>query len=878
MKKNITVLILVFCLHTIAANAQLLVKGTVQDSSGLPLPGAIIRLKFQSDSIATNADVNGAFTFRNVKSSEFTLSASFISFKTFIKQYTFDKVTNEIILPPVKLKAGINNLNAVIITAVTPVKVKEDTLEFNAKSFAVREGASVDAVLKKLPGVTVDKNGNVTTQGKPITKVRVNGKDFFGTDVATAIQNLPADIVKNLQVIDDYGDQAKLTGIKTGEPEKILNINIQEDKKKGYFARGTGGMGNEERYIASMRSNFFNGERQVSVDGSMNNTNLRGGGGDGVTNVKNMGVNYRNKFGKTIAVDGGYSIRNRHNNTLGTSNSQSLGGFSRLENQISNNTSKGTSHNFWGNIEYSIDTLNYLKISPYGSFENSINRNIGTSDIIQGNLSNFNRYFANNTSAGANFGTSVFVNHKFLKRGRNISLFANMNWNKGDSYRDEDNNYLTDSLGKQDSLNQHILVDNDNRNFRTNANLSYMEPLGKQSFLELSYNWSRSQTGSFRDARDLKAGVEITNLNSSNNFEYKFSTNRISLNYRYIHQKFNYTLGIGGQQAILEGQNNLKKAADTYNKSLNIVPAARLVYRMSKQESLSFNYNGRNNQPGFNQLQPITDSTNRNNILIGNPDLKPEFTHGLNLEYNQSDWKKGHTFYANISYNQTQNKIVTTRSQTSGDTRQVTSYTNTDGFYNIRGNYSYSKPFSERKYTLTWDGGANMNNNLAFVSRDGVRARNIAKNFIVNQGIEFEIDLDEIIELEFKTSYSINNTRFSQANSPDRKTNTLEFQLEGENYFFKDLTLGYNISKRINRGFNNSAVQNPTIANLFMEYRFLKGNAGTIRVQGFDLLNQNTGLLIDSSFDYIVERQTNRLGRYFLMSFGLRLSKFGGGK
>jgi hypothetical protein len=140
------------------------------------------------------------------------------------------------------------------------------------------------------------------------------------------------------------------------------------------------------------------------------------------------------------------------------------------------------------------------------------------------------------------------------------------------------------------------------------------------------------------------------------------------------------------------------------------------------------------------------------------------------------------------------------------------------------------------------------------------------------------VDIKEKMELEFKTSYSINNTNFSDASSTDRKTNTIEFQLEGENYFFKDLTLGYDVSKRLNRGFNNSAIRNPTIANVFVEYRFLKGNAGTLRLYGYDLLNQNTGFVRDVYDNIIVDRQTNRLGRYFLMSFGLRLSKFGGTK
>ncbi|MBC7914632.1 MAG: outer membrane beta-barrel protein [Pyrinomonadaceae bacterium] len=874
MKKNYILLFLTLLSFTI--NAQHIIKGMVQDSSGQPLIGAIIKLRFATDSMAISAGVNGDFVFKNAKTTKFALSAAYIGLQTFFKEYSLDATQQEHTLPLIKLAASSQTLQDVLITSVIAVKVKEDTLEFNAKAFAVREGATVDAVLKKLPGVAVDKSGNVTTQGKPITKVRVNGKDFFGTDVATAIQNLPADIVKNLQVIDDYGDQAKLTGIKTGEPEKILNINIEEDKKQGYFARGTGGMGSHERYITSLRANFFKGERQVSVDGSMNNTNLRGGGGDGITNSKNINVNYRNKFNSKISIDGGYGFRNRNNNTFGTEFTQNfLTAYTRLENQFSNNTSQSNGHNFWGNFEYSIDTLNYLKISPFGSYDNSDNTNLGTSNISQPLLLTVRKNLSLNNSISGNVGTNVFLNHKFLKRGRNFSMYSSISFNKGDGYRDVQNDYfISDSSTQLDSTRlQYQLIDNSNQNFRTGTNLSYIEPLGKRSFVELSYNWNVSDTKTNRDTRDVNNGTALTNANLSNNFEYQFTTNRIGLNFRYLHEKYNYTLGLGTQQAVLEGQ-NLNKGINTYNKTINLVPTARMVYRFSKEQSFSVNYNGRNNQPGFNQLQPLTDNSNLQNTVTGNPDLRPEFIHALNVEYNQSDRAKGHTLYTNLSFSQTQNKIVTTKILVPNTANQITSYTNTDGFYNMRGNYSYSKPFAERKYTVTLEGGASFNNNIAFIDA----GRNIAKNLVLNQGLEFELDIDDIIELEFNTSYSLNTTQYSQVNFKDRRTNTLEFGLDGENYFFKDLTLGYEISKRINYGFNNAAIKNPTIANVLMEYRFLKGNMGTLRLQGFDLLNQNTGVVRDVFDNLIVDRQTNRLGRYFLMSFGLRLSKFNGGK
>ena len=382
------------------------VKGSVQDTSGVPLTGTLIRVKWGLDSVSTSVDSNGTFSLNNIKSADFTLTAAFLGFQTFIRKY---KIENGSILtiPNIKLKEGLNSLNEVVITAVTAVKIGEDTVTFNAASFPVRPGDGVDEVLKKLPGVKVDADGNVTNKGQNITKIRINGKDFFGTDVATAIKNLPADIIKNLQFIDDYGDQANLTGIKTGEPEKVLNITIQEDKKRGYSARVSGGLGNEDRYNTSLRGNVFKGERQISFDGTMNNTNMRGGGGNGITNTNSAGLNYRNEWSKQLSGDASYNFNNRKNLTISKANTQNfLETFTRLEDAVTNNNNINYGHDFSGNLEFKPDTLNFLKISPRLSYNSNDVDNLGFYTITQENIITLRNNQSANNSASSNFGKS----------------------------------------------------------------------------------------------------------------------------------------------------------------------------------------------------------------------------------------------------------------------------------------------------------------------------------------------------------------------------------------------------------------------------------------------------------------------------------------
>ncbi len=862
-----------FCSNSFAQNYS--VKGIVLDTAGQPLPGAVVRIKSKTDSVGISANPDGSFIIGKIKSKQFTLSAAFIGYDTFTKQYLIEK-GNSLTIENIKLKPSSNTLDAVVISGVPPVKVTEDTVSFNAKAFPVREGDAVDEVLKKLPGVKVDKDGNVTSQGSPITKIRVNGKDFFGTDVATAIKNLPADIIKNLQFIDDYGDQAKLTGIKTGEPEKILNLTIQEDKKKGYFARASAGVGNADRYNTSLRGNSMKGERQLSFDATSANANMRGGGGDGVTTRNAAGLNFKNEFSPKLSLDAGYNFNNDRNNTISTTYTQNFlqdagQNINRIEDAQNNNKSDNYSHWMGGNLEYKIDTMNYLKISPNFNYNTGIGNSTGGSLVTQDTL--FTRRESTNANSSNSFSAkaNIFYNHKFAKKGRNLSSWSNINYSNGGNNRNGYNQYINIQGSKTDSLIQNQLNNQDNNNFGLNVGASYMEPLWHKTFIELNYSWNRTSTNNTKETYDVMGGSQVFNSQLSNIYDYQFVTNKVGMNYRYIGEKLNYTVGINAQPAVLTGQ-NLSRNVKTENRTFNLIPSGRFSYKFSNQQSLDVNYWGRNNQPGFLQLQPITDNSNLQNEITGNPDLKPEFVHSVNAHYKLADWSAGKVILANFRYERTDDKIVTTKARVPGTVNQLTSYTNTDGYYTIQGDYNISKPLSaERKFTIGYSGSGQLNNNISFTDNSRIEAKNISWR----QELEFRVDLKDITNFEIETSYSQNLTSYTNTNLSNRQSNRFEYGIEGRNYFFKDLTLGYDFSKQINNGFDNGAVRNPTLLRLSMEYKFMKNDMAAIRVEGFDLFDQNSGISRDVFDNVIVDRQVNRLGRYFMLSLIYRVRKFG---
>src|ERR1700750_1257908 len=222
------------------------IHGTVVDTTKLSVPSASVKLvSDKGDSTISVADVNGKFVFQNIKGSKITITVTYIGYQRFRRRYTLDNLTGPADLGTIVLKSESKMLNEVTVVGVIPVTLKEDTVQYQASAYKVRENAPVEDLVKKLPGVDVDINGNVSTQGKQVTKVRINGKDFMGGDVQSALKNLPADVVDNIQMIDDYGDQANLTGVKTGDPDKIINITVRKDKNYGYFGQATAGAGRD---------------------------------------------------------------------------------------------------------------------------------------------------------------------------------------------------------------------------------------------------------------------------------------------------------------------------------------------------------------------------------------------------------------------------------------------------------------------------------------------------------------------------------------------------------------------------------------------------------------------------------------------------------
>jgi hypothetical protein len=938
-------LILIFFI-TGSSYAQSLheIHGTVLDTTKLSIPGSSVKLVSDvGDSTITTTDIDGKFNFYNVKGSKIVLTVTSIGFQGIRKRYTLDAADNKpLMLGNIVLNTESKQLNEVTIVGVIPVKIKEDTVDYKISAYPVRENAPVEDVLKKIPGVDVDANGNVTTQGKSITKVRINGKDFMGGDVQAATKNLPADILESVQVIDDYGDQANLTGVRTGEPNKILNFTIRADKNYGYSVQATAGYGsdllpkvngvsqNNDRYIGSVNAFNFKGNRQITVLGNINNTNTntfnfggggggnpggggggggnrgggapRGGGGglasvkDGITNARAIGTNYRDQWGKFTSVYGSYSYSD--NSTLTNTNTiQTNSGQNSISNSDRTANDHPINHRFNFNLEYKPDTINYLKVTPSFSYASTNSNSVENVLYTQGGATTkAYKTTSINTSSAPTFGLTALFNHRFQKRGRNLSLFLNASTAQTNSY---DNPINTYTVGVS-NVPAYQVINSDNRTTSYGASLSYLEPIGKISYLELNYAYNHSYTSNDKETDTLSNANTFNNYALlSNNYNYTFTTNKIGLNYRVIGVKYNYTLGIGVQPSVLDGR-SITTGVNTHVSQVNYVPAARFIYNFSRNESLSFNYNGASSQPSFNQLQPVTDFSNALYLTQGNPNLLQSFNNNFSLRYNTFGIASGNIMFLNASFTQT-NDYVASHTITYAKLNSavivanpelarysntiLTKYLNSDGYYTATGMAVFSKPWEERKYTVTVNGAISYTQYPGFVStvdENNVASaiqKNIAKSLVFTPGARFRLDIANVIDAQALASYSITKTTNS-LNNPLVNQNTniraLTLGLSGKNYF-GNWTFSYDYNKQLNYGYaTNLAVTNPNILSVYVERRFLAQNRGTIRLATYDLFNQNTGYSTTQSGNSQIQTNTNRLGRYFMATFALRLQKFAG--
>jgi hypothetical protein len=894
--------------HSRAQAKQGQVKGLLTDkNTKLPLADASVALLYAKDSsIAASGftDKKGAFNLDGLQMGAYQLYITFLGYQSSLQSLEINPENNIADLGIIPLQKTGVTLGEVEITEIKPpIKVKKDTLEFNAGSFKTRENAVVEELLKKLPGVEIGKDGTIRAQGETVKKILVDGKPFFGNDPKLTTKNLPADIVDKIQLIDKKSDQAQFTGISDGETEKAINITIKKDRKKGVFGQASAGYGTDERFAANASLNRFREGQQLSVLASGNNVNnlgytdlnaLRfgggggrgmraamnntgGNGGNGISRNWTAGVNYSQDLNKRLKISGSYFYNDsRTENERISARQNLLPDTTYYYNTNAKSLNTNANHNFNMRVEYEIDSMHSLIISPNFNYSTNNSYQENLYESLGGKRQLVNSGTTRNISNGTapNFITDVLFRKKFHKTGRTFTANFNVGYNNSDQENfNRSNNLFIQPNGEQytDSIDQRN--DISNRGFNAGLRLIYTEPIFTDRFLEFTYAWNHNYSSSDKLTYDFNAAKgEYDRLNDSlsNSFENTFSTHQAGISIRTQKKGYDYSVGLNVQFSDLDN-NNLSLHNRLRQQTFNFFPSASFNYAFSNNRRLRFFYRGGTQQPSVSQLQPVPDNSNPLYIQLGNPDLKPSFNNNFSIGYNTFDPATMRGLFANISAAFTSNKIINANYFDSLG-RQVSQPVNVNGSYNLNGNLVNTFPVKKEHTSINATTNFNFNRDISFTNG----TQGTTRNFTLTQGLSFNYVYKELFDFAAAAGANYNGARYSvQKNNNTNYFNysfSFDLNMNLPLGFIVGLDLDYTLNTGLAEGYN----QDVTMLNAFLSKSVFRNKQGLIKLQGFDLLNQNVSISRNVGENYIEDVQTRVLQRFCMLSFSYFLNRFGG--
>ena len=895
MIKTLLLTFSLFVITTLQAQNTGSITGKLIDSVGKQtLKAASISIMDANDSTVLHFGLSkekGDFLIRNIPFGFYLVQMSFQGYKTESRKVTINEEQPLADLGNIYLKFQAKELDEVVVQA-SPIVVKNDTIQYNASSFKTKPNAVVEDLLKKLPGVIVDNDGNVTAQGEAVQRIFVDGKRFFGNDPKMATKNLPPDIVDKIQVYDAMSDQSAFSGFDDGTRIKTINITTKKSKKRGYFGRAFAADGDQGRYEENVNFSKFRGDQKITALGQTNNINVQGftpqdGGGSGqsrggITVTKAAGFNFADTWNGKTDFSGSYFYNNLQTEKdtksftqkfLPNNDTSSFTNSVRTSNQNSENNRVNL------NIEQTFDSMNMLIIRPDISFQNtnSINHTIsntnksiiyGTDSISQNNLNQIST--GNNKNFNGNISTTF--RHRFKAPGHtfSISLNGSANHNNNAGTNNSITNYFipVDSTKVANQINSNLGNSNS-----FGSNFSYTFPIALNNIIELSYgynfnnNTSNTKTLAFDSITNGYTDV-VDSL--SNNFVNNSSSNRGSIGYRLKLGKINFGISNGVQFTNLTSTNTSKDTSISRSFT-NMYPTANFTYTFSKQENLRINYNGRSNQPSISQLQPVPNNSNPANIITGNPNLVQEFSHSIRMLYTYVDPVSFRNISILFNGGLTSNKVVTSITQLANG-YQTTTYENMNGTFNLKTHLNYGIQLQAPKSNLNFITNAAYNRDISLINNE----KNYTNTSNAGESINWTMNIHEKLDLNINAGYNYNIVKYSIKPQNNRNYYTESFNIEPTYTFPGDWVLGSTFNYSYNSGLAGGYNSRQPLWNASLAKELFDKKQGEIKIGVYDLLNQNVSVSRNVTNNYIQDVQNNVLKRYFLVTFTYNLKKFPG--
>lgn len=939
MKRALLITLLLSSL-TLFAQQTGSIQGTVTDSqSGQILEMVAVQLFAYADGDSTmvggaQTDMEGFFYFMKLKPGKYKLVLSSLGYNTRIipVELTPDKMIHE--LGKLPLVEDVQALAEIDVKGkAAEMTVKGDTIEYNTAAYRMEETAVVEDLLKKMSGVTVDKEGNVTVNGETIKAVRVDGKKFFGDDVQTATKNIPADMIEKIQVLDEKSETSKMTGFEDDETSRVINLTLKANRKQGIFGNFNGGLGadlvtddgkwfnygnpafgataadrtkhffeNDFRYTAGAFMNILSGNSQTTVIGNANNTNeirmRRGRGGwgqqnQGITWAENIGVNTNidvsaNVPGLLLGGDGQFA--HASNDTRADARKESYSsGANYLQKDSSTSLSNTWDINVRLELEYEIDSANKVLIQPQFSYAHSVSdatsaySNAQYSDGTDTTLISDGKQTKNSLSQDIGGKLQVIYTHSFRKPGRKFTLTGNGNISNTTGHTDT---YAYDNLGDSILVNQFTNSGNTAVGYSLRA--SYIEPLkAKEHLLEVALLASGNNRRSHKDQYDIGATDTTYNNEYSNNLMNDFYTEQLEVNYQWQHEKFNLTAGMKGLFSQTHSRTYYGGALmrDTLRNVFNFAPNINFRYKFGKKEFARIRYNGTTQQPTITQLEPVRNNSDAMYETVGNLGLNPAFKHSLHMMYSKFDQEKFWSLMTGLHGNVTKDALVGNSLYDETGKQYQQTVNAQDVPFDVRADLMFNTPFANKMMQFNTRTVVSYNQRVGYISY-GYTAAEIAEMIATNslalgdRSVTGNVQVGENLTLRFTHEIvdigltGAFNYSYTQNNlSTQAQTNVLNWTVTGDVNF--NLPKSWTISAdcgytaRYGYGFDNP---NEILLNAAISKSW---SGATLTLKAFDLLNQKKNIVQVVGENYVQYKAYNTLGTYAMLTFTYKINRMG---
>ena len=940
--KKITLILILFVM-TLTVMAQKSLSGVVvSKTDNRPVELATVRLFTYrgADSTmvqGTQANLDGHFIINKLAAGKYKLIVSAVGFSDYTQWV--EMKDQDLNLRPVRMVEFVHNLADVVVQGrAAEMTVKGDTIEYNTAAYQVAETATVEDLLKKMNGVEVDKEGKVTINGEEIKGVRIDGKKFFGDDVQTATKNIPAEMIDKIQVIDEKSDMAKLTGFDDDEGERIINLSLKKDRKKGVFGNYSGAVGadiitddggafdygnpaygntaaeqtahffgNDFRYNANLFTNLLLGESQTTILAGANNTNeIRSGRGrgwfggqnQGVTASENIGVNtnvdFNSKIEKkddktSLLLGGDATINHSKNDTRTLSNKES---YSEEAIYIDRDSTVKLT-NSWDaqmrlELEYQIDSMNKLILRPQISYNNSASKQ-NNDYVFDRDSVRINDGYQYQRSLQEEIGASMraIYNHKFAKPGRSLTMRANINFK---------NTNKTDTTYAWDRMTNSVLVDQNtlswNNSLSYSLRTSYVEPIyGRNHFLEMVLSLSGSNRNSVKNQYTMNPLLGEYQYDSvfSNELNNNMYTEQLELNYRWVSEKIDLTAGarVLATQTYSKTYYGGELARDTLYNRFNWSPNVRFRYKFGKKEFARIIYRGNVNQPTIQQMEPVRNNSDAMNETVGNMGLNPAFNHNIFAMYSRFNQEKFSSIMTGLRANITQDALVNNTIYDQTGKRYLQTVNAGMVPWSVGADFMSNTPFCKKMFQFHSRTAVSYNQRVAYVLREQEAdyiAQMIESNTLplgdASKTGNLRVSSDLTLRFTHKlVDIGVKNTNiYSLTHNSLNKNNVShvgDWIISGDVTFH--LPKSWNIATDISYTSRHGYEGLTDVNELIWNFSIDKTWANsTLTLKVYDLLNDKKNIVQTVNETSVSYQKFNTLPTYFMLTYTYKLNKMGG--